>query len=80
MEIILNKEMCESMTGRLRRHSPWVLRSRNGKTHAVYQGPKAGRTKQETFRVFYQDLLKLQEAKYIQSIELSKIERRWSGV
>ena len=79
MKITLNTTYCKFLSGRLRPQSPWVLRMRNGNVHALYQGPHNAQVKQESFRVFYRDLLRLQEAKYIQSIELENVERRWTG-
>ena len=75
MEIIFNNAVTDSVTGKIRKRSPWYIRQRNGKYHAAFRGGK--KYKMETFRVFYHDLLKLQRAKYIQSITLNETERRW---
>ena len=77
MEIIFNKAVVVSITGKLRKKSPWYIRQRNGKYHAAYRSKFPSLYKIVQFRVFYQDLLELQKAHYISQIILTDQERRW---
>ena len=77
MEIIFNKNMCESVTGRINRRVPWYIRERKGHFYAAYTGDKNADLKKAWFRVFVRDLLKLQDAKYISELVFTEEERRW---
>ena len=75
MEIIFNNAIVESITGKLRKKSPWYIRHRNGHFHASFRGPQD--CKIETFRVFYGDVCQLQKDGFIRSIILDDTERGW---
>ena len=76
MEIIFNKDVCEYIRGRINRHTPWYIHHRKGRYYAVYRGDKNADIKRAWFRVFYRDICKLQDAKYISQIILTEQERR----
>ena len=75
MEIIFNKNVCKTITGRINR-TPWYIRERRGHYYAGYRGDKNADIKRAWFRVFYRDICKLQDAKYISQIILTEQERR----
>ena len=77
MEIIFNNAVCSSITGRINSKTPWYIRGRRGHFHAAYRGVRNTDQKRAWFRLFYQELLSLQNAHYISQIILTNAERRW---
>lgn len=74
MEIILNKQMCRSLTGRITPMKMWYIQRIHGRFFAVCRNNNKAFRK-TTLPAFYEALRSFQEAGFIQEIILKPEEK-----